>query len=102
MLRFTFLMLAAVSFRPRFIISLNRNTFLPFRSAKMGHEADYPIWFQPVRWEVLMVRRRARAVSNHEASMQNSIENPISRASSFHHNRTGIVTAHFIAAWTAP
>jgi len=35
----------AVSFRPRFIISLKRSTFLPFRSAKMGHEADYPIWF---------------------------------------------------------
>ena len=45
MLRFTFLMLVAVSFRPRFIISLKRSTFLPFRSAKMGHEADYPIWF---------------------------------------------------------
>jgi transposase len=35
----------AVSFRPRFIISLKRSTFLPFRSAKTGHEADYPIWF---------------------------------------------------------
>jgi hypothetical protein len=45
MLRFTFLMLVAVSFRPRFIITLKRSTFLPFRSAKMGHEADYPIWF---------------------------------------------------------
>jgi hypothetical protein len=45
MLRFTFLMLVAVSFRPRFIIGLKRSTFLPFRSAKMGHEADYPIWF---------------------------------------------------------
>jgi hypothetical protein len=44
MLRFTFLMRVAVSFRPRFIISLKRSTFLPFRSAKMGREADYPIW----------------------------------------------------------
>jgi hypothetical protein len=48
MLRYTFLMLVAVSFRPRFIISLMRSTFLPFRSTKMGHEADYPIWFDGV------------------------------------------------------
>jgi hypothetical protein len=42
MLRFTFLMLVAVSFRPRFIISPKRSTFLPFRSAKMGARSRLP------------------------------------------------------------
>ncbi|MBR1126623.1 hypothetical protein JQ628_34245, partial [Bradyrhizobium lablabi] len=52
MLRFTFLMLCGCFVQTTFIISLKRSTFLPFRSAKMGHEADYPIWFglrAPVR-----------------------------------------------------
>lgn len=38
-------MFVAVSYRPRFIISSVRSTFL--RSVKMGHEADYPIYAEP-------------------------------------------------------
>src|SRR5205085_9608655 len=45
MLRFTFLMLCGCFVQPTFYHQPEAQHLLPFRSAKMGHEADYPIWF---------------------------------------------------------
>jgi hypothetical protein len=42
MLRFTFLMRVAVSFRPRFIISLKRSTFLSFPVGEDGARSRLP------------------------------------------------------------
>ena|SRR5438105_4874211 len=45
MLRFTFLMLCGCFVQTTFYHQPEAQHLLPFRSAKMGHEADYPIWF---------------------------------------------------------